>query len=903
MRPTSSRHFSLALPAALLAAGAAVAQRDAAPAARLVRIQQVGAVTYFHVRFDVPRGLSSGGEVRLIPQDDRTRNVCPRQLGALGPADAAPGGIPERPGAVPAGPSQEPGFEFVGVVEGKPGKAAFLLQYPTEPRPSRLDRFRPQHQPRLRWVDAPVALDLAVAQKVGIPAEVQNRKALAGKVLTGPGMVAAPGMTLPPTGPSAVPRPAIAQAPAAGNANPAPQRPGPDDLEGLWAEAQATLFASLDSAGSEFGFYGLAAALTARKFGIPVPPIMNRDGRMWRGREVVDRQLFETTTGAAAITETLQLQRMLNQTAPGNEKDRTIAIESIQGIDIAEHPWEKMMGDKKPADEPLARLVPADNYYVAFKNVRKLLEFNDLLEQWGTSLIRAYEVHSSDYRLKERYQQQLCLESTALARTLGPLVLRGVAITGHDLYLREGSDVAILFHVRDRGVFLSAVNHFIDNARKRFGDRLKEEKEDYAGVKIESFVTPQREVSLYRAAFDDYVVYANSGAGLRRILDTRAGKLKALADSLDFQYMRTIFRFDEKDADGFVFLSDPFIRQLVGPAGKIKEKRRLEALASLHMLHEGALYHAWLTGKPPAHHDELVSFAGLRPEETPTPQGRAITWDPETQEAVSDAYNTIHFATPLVELPIDKVTPQEAQAYQRFRMEYLGLWRQYFDPIGMRIAVTDKQIKLDTYILPLVQNSQYNELRRIAGGGTVSLDPSRISPITLGQFVMHLSPNVGVRSGLLQQMGAHSGEPIMDLFTAALDPVGNWFLLRVDESPVYARLAAMLDREDRMDEVDEEEIARLVFQLPVAIGIDMRNPISFGAALATLRLSVLKALPDALTWEPLPEPYKGVSIVRIAATETGLRQLPIAPRRPGRKPFLPAIYYATIDGAFYLTLN
>ncbi len=113
--------------------------------------------------------------------------------------------------------------------------------------------------------------------------------------------------------------------------------------------------------------------------------------------------------GATAVAESLQLQRMLNANFRDNGK-RSIPIAKIEGIDVAEHPWDKMMGDKKPAAEPMAKLIPNDNYYIHFKNVRQFMEFSDLLDQWGTNLIRAYEVHSRDYRLKERYQQQLCLQ-------------------------------------------------------------------------------------------------------------------------------------------------------------------------------------------------------------------------------------------------------------------------------------------------------------------------------------------------------------------------------------------------------------------------------------------------------------------------------------------------------------
>src|SRR6185436_3398400 len=122
-------------------------------------------------------------------------------------------------------------------------------------------------------------------------------------------------------------------------------------------------------------------------------------------------------------------------------------------------------------------------------------------------------------------------------------------------------------------------------------------------------VTPLREVSTYRAAFGDFVVYSNSPVGLKRVIDTHQGREKSLSSSLDFQYMRIVFRADDKDEDGFAFLSDAFIRQLVGPASKIKEMRRLEALTSANMLAHGALFTAWETGKLPASHDALMQAA------------------------------------------------------------------------------------------------------------------------------------------------------------------------------------------------------------------------------------------------------------------------------------------------------
>ena len=138
--------------------------------------------------------------------------------------------------------------------------------------------------------------------------------------------------------------------------------------------------------------------------------------------------------------------------------------------------------------------------------------------------------------------------------------------------------------------------------------------------------------------------------------------------------MRTVFSSADKKEDGFVFLSDAFIRRLVGPASRIKEKRRLEALTSLHMLTNAALFGAWETGKLPADHAAVLAAAGLRPEDVAVPEGKGARWEAGRQRAVSDVYNTIHFATPLIELPLDKVTQGEADEYGRFREEYSKLW-------------------------------------------------------------------------------------------------------------------------------------------------------------------------------------------------------------------------------------
>ena len=73
------------------------------------------------------------------------------------------------------------------------------------------------------------------------------------------------------------------------------------------------------------------------------------------------------------------------------------------------------------------------------------------LEQ-GTPILQLAEPRSTSARTFERYQHQMCLTITAIARLLGPAVAQSVAVTGSDPYFRTGTDVAVLFETADPAV-------------------------------------------------------------------------------------------------------------------------------------------------------------------------------------------------------------------------------------------------------------------------------------------------------------------------------------------------------------------------------------------------------------------------------------------------------------------
>jgi hypothetical protein len=653
-------------------------------------------------------------------------------------------------------------------------------------------------------------------------------------------------------------------------AHPDDQHLDRNDLRGYWALHQAAHFAVLETQVVDFNFFSFAREATGRKYGVVSPA--------WVKREISDAEhrLYEVTTGADAIAETLQLHRMLQPEARPRA-ERTVDLSTVPGVTVPEQPWERLLGDKAVTSEPLATLVPQDNYYIRFKNIRKFIEFGELFDQWGTSVLRVYEMKSRDYQLRERYEKQLCLKSTVLGKTLGPALIKGLAVTGNDPYFREGTDVALLFQVANRPVFLAAVAGFIEDARKEHGDRLREGKEQYHGITIETYVTPHREVSLHRAAIEDVFIYANSPAGVRRIIDVHRKARKALAGASDFRYLRTLFPADDEKEDGLVFLSDAFLRQMTGPASRIKEKRRLEALTSLQLLTNAALFRAWETGKLPADRAKALAGAGLRVEDVAVPEGKPVRWDADQHQAFSDVYNTIHFATPLIELPIDKVTSEEAKDYGRFRDEYAKLWRTYFDPIGLRLSLDARRVRVDTYILPLAGSEQYRSLRQIAGNGTFAFTPRTESVV---DFRLSVDANAAV--------GFH-----------------------VDANASLREMVELLIRWEADPRIDlRKEYDRLFWRLP--LGASGRGPDGMRFDAESLANSLQSIARD----KPSMSRHREVAIYRVPIAEDRYREVAAFLTKIGdQTPFatilalLPtqeapaALYLTTIDKAVYVSGN
>ncbi|GBD35810.1 hypothetical protein HRbin36_00925 [bacterium HR36] len=352
-----------------------------------------------------------------------------------------------------------------------------------------------------------------------------------------------------------------------------------------------------------------------------------------------------------------------------------------------------------------------------------------------------------------------------------------------------------------------------------------------------------------------------------------------------------------------MFFSDEFLRAILGPETRIKESRRTEALASLYMLHHAALYAAWQNGKLPASHKELLQQSGLKESELYQPEGKELRWDGDRQLAISDAYNTIHFATPLIELPLDKVTVAERTAYESFRWRYLWLWSGAFDPVGIRLRIRPEEVAAETCILPLINIPQYRQLRQEIGGKTVKFNLNLIPPEGILYWLVHFPETSSVRRLLREALLPNLGPQGRAFFQA----VGEIALLGLHDDPFLAELAetALLSYMlGSMSEVPDYAWARNAMRIPIVAGLEVKNPLIFAAILSALKALVDNAAPQMITWEPLEKDQQGYKIVAIRPVPNSEADRWFnPPNTPEKERFTPGIYYTTVGNMFYVSLR
>jgi hypothetical protein len=398
---------------------------------------------------------------------------------------------------------------------------------------------------------------------------------------------------------------------------------------------------------------------------------------------------FSVLGGRAAIEETLQLQ---NLNVMQSDETASIDIDSLVGVEVQSHPFEEMLGDQAGGRLELANLVPPDRFFVYVGKPETIPAFFDSGAPFIASMGTTLTGNCLDYNLVERYLARLGMNRDWLDAVLASGLTSELALFTPDLFLIDGTDVTVVARLAQPALLRPLLGML---------GAAKIDRES-----ILELPTASGDVA-YLALRDDLLFAGTHRGELEKALALAGERGRgSLGESAEFRFMLTRLPVNE-DTRLYAYLSDPFVRRLVGPRVKIGQQRRAVEKAKMEAVAARALL-ARLDGRSQAASLEMLTRGQYLPAQW---QNETLSID-QRGLVRSEHYGTLPRMRTLPELPLEKITPAEAEAYRMYRENYSRYWRRYFDPIAIRLdEVGSDQLELSTFILPLVDNSIYNGLR------------------------------------------------------------------------------------------------------------------------------------------------------------------------------------------------
>ena len=345
-----------------------------------------------------------------------------------------------------------------------------------------------------------------------------------------------------------------------------------------------------------------------------------------------------------------------------------------------------------------------------------------------------YRARPRTSRLEQKLEDQLCLRRDVLTRLFADAVISDVAFTGADPFVNEGTDVTMIFRVKQPAVFQTAAAGWLAAARKAQAD-LTEAEFNYRGHKVAGalYGRPRRQLVRGRARrLRDLLELApGHPPGDRR---GRRG-CAALHEAPDYRYVSTILPPSAASNSCYFFIPEAMIRRMVGPAWKISEKRRLQCYNNLVMLNNASLFYRLEYGRSPGSLAELVNGRFIDPDKLVCPHGGAYALDAAHDSCTCSLHNRLKYLTPNAELTVLNVSAAEAAEYERYKERYQAFWLGLFDPIAVRITV-DRRLKLEICVLPTANGDLYQQLRGMVAKEPKTLDTARLARSAVGSFLM-----------------------------------------------------------------------------------------------------------------------------------------------------------------------
>lgn len=575
----------------------------------------------------------------------------------------------------------------------------------------------------------------------------------------------------------------------------------------LWKWARATT-----GSGRKTPLFSALADTVDRVYATDMRDALAPDRRSWRRRDN-STSVFGLLGGQAALQETLQLNPLARGNAP---TPATIDIAQVKGVDVASHPYDEMLGGQPGGHLALADFVPADRFFVYAAKPAALRPF---LNDGAGFIARAGELATGrafDYGLVRRYLAKFNMTPEVLDEILKLGIVTEAAFFTSDLFFIDGTEITLVCRIANLKLFTQLL-------------RLPE-LSGTAPVKVPG-------AGFHAATVDDLLILGTSKAEVAKVQALPRGEGESLGNSAEFRYMLTQLPVQDTTRL-YAYFSDSFIRRLVGPEVKIGQLRRLrEKSIMIEFLAAAQLWRLdGQEGEPTL--DDLKS-KGYLPADA---DFDTITFT--NGEPRSESYGTLADPASLLAIPIATVTSAETNAYETYRANYTRYWRQYFDPIAIRLDdMPDNELELTTFILPLLDHSLYNTLKE-----SLSDTPEKpmrqpvVTPPPPVLFSLNFNDAFWNETlgSLLRGRRAVNASGIMDF----INSVGPGLHLAVhDSNPVLAfGSGEMLSLGASVNDVRFELFAQAAVSLltrPCTVALELQNP---AATLALLQSGAVARL-------------------------------------------------------------
>ncbi|HUT14336.1 MAG TPA: hypothetical protein VMY42_27875 [Thermoguttaceae bacterium] len=642
---------------------------------------------------------------------------------------------------------------------------------------------------------------------------------------------------------------------------------GPKSIYLDWAGQQNVYFAELLRYYPEETFYQYCILQSKARYGVTPPPIPHL---MPVAPTTLETDLYQFVSGSLAIQDAMQ-REALGSTGPAGNLDTHIS--TLRPPDLRSLPYEELLKKKRtdekiePAVHEMSRLVPEDQYFAHFNSMNSLNEALDLSSQWGNNLMRLFTVRAQDQQLRAKLEDQLCLRRGPLTKLFADGVIGQVAVTGADPFVLEGTDVTVIFELKQPDAFAAAAAGWLEEIRRKYPE-VVEQDFNYRAHQVLARYTKDRVVSSFVVQHEDYMIYSNSHRAIRRILDAATGESPNLRDALDYRYVTTILPPSQDADSGYIFASEAFIKRLLDPAAKISEKRRLQCFNNLVMLNNASLFYRLEYGRSPDSLSDLIEGRFVDPQKIVCPHGGAYAFDVENDTCTCSLHNRLKYLTPNVELSVLNVSRQEAAEYERYKQRYAEFWQRAFNPLAVRVTV-GQRLKLESCVLPFANGTFYGDLRGMVDKNPLPLGTAQIAPSAVASVLM--VPGREKIAGFLEEIPGvtetlRANPTLTDMKGWIGDRVGLHFcdgetILQIDPTQLRATAVPLIGNVP----VETQAIVGMLVMavnMPVYVTVDVENAESAARLLEQLsrqiflkQQSVLPGLQTELDAYRLPD-YK-----------------------------------------------